>query len=89
MKSYHIFDIDGKYLVMEVLQYKEHYFPKPLKSFQSLDLAEKYVKLFEDGIAANQSGPALSGADDSATKGNVKGFAFVMKLLKRKKPNTV
>jgi len=98
MKSYHIFDLDNEYLILETLEYKERVFSKEIQRFKSLDKAEEYVRIIqEDGISTMNSGPSLSGAipksppDGAGVAGiqtllNLKGKA--PDILRRKKPIT-
>ena len=96
MKSYHIFDLDNEYLILETLEYKERVFSKEIQRFKSLDKAEEYVRIIqEDGVPINAAGPSLSGAvpKSPADGPGVEGYPFLMslkgkapKILRRKKP---
>jgi len=100
MKTYHIFESDSKFIVLEVLQRNNRYFSKKVDEFLTLDLAvECATMLNEDGIAANASGGGLAlgiGKSEGGTS-NVDGrhgllfFSKKMRkakelLARRKKP---
>lgn len=91
MKNFYIFQIDSEYLVLEVLQYKDRYFPKEIQRYKSLDLAEKCVRmLYEDAANAGAmtSGPSLSGAvpKSSGDGPGVEGYPYVMTFGKKRDP---
>lgn len=91
MKTYHVFESDSKFIVLEVLQHNGRFFSKKVNEFLSLDLAQKCATMLnEDGVAGgvpNTSGGGLALGIGKAEGGtsNVDGRHGLLIFSKKKK----